>query len=128
MDVKTQALDKLKVIGHLAKNNALALVALIATILLLRECHHSNQIARMSDDAFVAQDSFRTVTDKLGRVVALQHEVITWKSSALAKTIEQVEGLRKVTSQIKLRTVTKGDTFVVSVDKPVYMTDSAGRH
>jgi hypothetical protein len=111
------------------KNN-LFIICIILLLLLVWQVFSSNsQLSEFKNQIIKFKDGEQVFVEKLnksGEKIAEQDQIILSQKDAIAYNLLEIDGLKKIKSQVTIRTVTKIDSVFIpiidSVDRIVYDT------
>ena len=104
------------------------LILLIIVLCSVRQCTQNKELYNQIQKNEHNSGKIDIVKNKDGSTTGIQGQVLVDKNSDAAKQIDKDPNLHTIKTQIKIVTVTRVDTFKVTIEKPVYIRDSNGAY
>ena len=104
------------------RNIAIAILVCII-IFLVKQCADTKKISdQHRNNLLLSDNAFTEYKDKEGKKSYRQEQIIVSKQKDIDKLVTEVEGLKKITTQVKIVFKTKVDTIKVPIDNPIFLT------
>lgn len=101
-------------------------IIVIFSLLLLGQCSRNKEyIENIERNHSIDTAKLRTIIDKRGNKLVIKDSYIAKSKADEKKYIEEIENLKKIKNQTKVITKFLVQNVEVSIDRPVYITDSS---